>query len=1278
MTRQMRRLPAPDDPLPTGQDFYELRREAIGLIAEMAGDTWTDYNAHDPGITIVEAVSYAVTELVWRMQLPIADILQSGSTARGADPYPGQPFFTARSVLTINPTTTDDFRRLLIDLEDVRNAWVRARECACDVPLYAWCEDRQLTLSYQPAQRKYPDTELIEVRPRGLYDIALELEDDDDLGNLNDRKLVIQELVFDDDGRPHPLTVEVRFPAWEPTDRGGRQIFVYGDDISAAVASVLSLTKSPSIDVGDQGLQRHWQRVFYMSFDVTVGADTVRIEHAAVRVFGDQFTRSTTTTNLVRTLIAEHGPTGTLSRYRAKLRIIDRAVAHAKTFLVQHRNLDEDYCRVQTVTVTDIAVCADVEIHPDVDIELVQANIWFEIEQYLNPPVRFHFLDDLLDEGVPVETIFNGPALRSGFIVSDDLAEAKLRSSVRVSDIINRLMEISGVIAVHNLQLTAYDQEGIAHVGLADPSWDDDGTAHFDPARVSASWLLVLPEGQQPRLYHRMSRFLFSGNGLPLLPRTDEAVDALMQLRGAASRPKLHQGADDLLAPAGDARDLDTYFPVQHSLPQTYGIGGTGLPAAAPPLRRAQARQLKAYLLVFDQLLRNAHTQLARTADLFSLLPQEATYFTKVFSNREIDGLDDLADGLDQDALDNLAETAPEFVDRRNRFLDHVLARFGEQFSEYALLMANLHGEAAAKRDLIEDKTAFLNAYPQLSHDRGRAFNRTVPPGWPGNLSGLQHRVHFLLGCPDHRLVWSAHSTDAVPGYTQDLLLRNRSGAELLRFTVPDSLTAALAAVVAAGSLVEAGHKFQIVVEDSGLQLFTRTPDDDTSTARSLHDVVGDTAHVLVDAIGTAFRSIVAELTVPDQYRIAPAGLGVSPGLQVTNGQGDVVGECGDGFDTATAAEAYREELLAWGAQERAIIVEHLLLRPKFPGDALYPVNADDACSTCGDEDPYSFRLTFVIPGWTTQLNTDMRLREFAERTIQKETPSHLIMKICWVGNDDFAADPCDPIVDEIAEIIERHWAAIVDEPPNRTDICVCASAVLAAFRSVFESWYETQALEHHQHDSVQLALRAALAAVDLNAVGCAAQIDDELRSALHDLATEFFAEIVLRGRQFDRLEAAWWKWLDADSTIDWTEERLAETLTAFLATRVDGSGSVTSDQLCGCAAVLLADFGTGFARWRDNNISAGLALGDFSDFVPTPVTLCPDIAFSAGTADAVSDLLTDRYLRYTEVSYRLRVLLDTLSELRNTYPSGTLHDCSESGSRNPIRLGQTALGSNV
>jgi hypothetical protein len=267
-------------------------------------------------------------------------------------------------------------------------------------------------------------------------------------------------------------------------------------------------------------------------------------------------------------------------------------------------------------------------------------------------------------------------------------------------------------------------------------------------------------------------------------------------------------------------------------------------------------------------------------------------------------------------------------------------------------------------------------------------------------------------------------------------------------------------------------------------------------------------------------------------------------------------------------------------------------------------------------------------------------------------------------------------VLDELAALLEERWSAAAGEPPTREQACECAAAVLDAFRTAFEAWYEDRTLDQHQPEELHRALVAVLEPVDLGALGCAAGIDDDLRAALLSVVVDRFQDIVLRGRQFERFEDVWCRWLQADARIDWTEERLPETLTALLADHL--TGDAAADQLCGCAADLLAAVGAAFAGWRDTQVRAGTPFADFAPFDPGPVQLCADHAFDAGAADAVRDLLRDRYARYAEVSYLLRLVVDGLAGLRNTYPGGTLHDCDEGDDRNPIRLNQTALGSNV
>ena len=59
-------------------DFSELLEKGMKYVQELSGDVWTDYNSHDPGVTILEQLCYALTDVAFRTSLPIEEILTPG------------------------------------------------------------------------------------------------------------------------------------------------------------------------------------------------------------------------------------------------------------------------------------------------------------------------------------------------------------------------------------------------------------------------------------------------------------------------------------------------------------------------------------------------------------------------------------------------------------------------------------------------------------------------------------------------------------------------------------------------------------------------------------------------------------------------------------------------------------------------------------------------------------------------------------------------------------------------------------------------------------------------------------------------------------------------------------------------------------------------------------------------------------------------------------------------------------------------------------------------
>ena len=110
----------PENP---GLDYDWLKAEGTRRIQASAGKVWTDYNESDPGVTTLEQLCYALTELSYRAELPLEDLLIAepggGIDARRQALYP------ARDIFPTNPFTEHDYRRLLIDrVPGVENAWI--------------------------------------------------------------------------------------------------------------------------------------------------------------------------------------------------------------------------------------------------------------------------------------------------------------------------------------------------------------------------------------------------------------------------------------------------------------------------------------------------------------------------------------------------------------------------------------------------------------------------------------------------------------------------------------------------------------------------------------------------------------------------------------------------------------------------------------------------------------------------------------------------------------------------------------------------------------------------------------------------------------------------------------------------------------------------------------------------------------------------------------------------------------------------------------------------
>ena len=162
-------------------DFQFLRRTGINYIEQLGSKLWTDFNSHDSGITILEVLSYAITDLGMRMDLDTADILASKDETKDIQ----NQFFKASEILPAKPLTQLDYRKLILDIGDssmgsklVKNCWLVPRDQA----LYVDCKTGDIAFDITDLQTEKPQSFDV----KGLYDILIDYEEDiDDCGRSN-------------------------------------------------------------------------------------------------------------------------------------------------------------------------------------------------------------------------------------------------------------------------------------------------------------------------------------------------------------------------------------------------------------------------------------------------------------------------------------------------------------------------------------------------------------------------------------------------------------------------------------------------------------------------------------------------------------------------------------------------------------------------------------------------------------------------------------------------------------------------------------------------------------------------------------------------------------------------------------------------------------------------------------------------------------------------------------------------------------------------------------
>lgn len=645
-----------------------------------------------------------------------------------------------------------------------------------------------------------------------------------------------------------------------------------------------------------------------------------------------------------------------------------------------NRNLCEDLVDIKKVVDYPIKICADIEVNTEADEELVHANVLHALESYLSTTVNFYSLKQMIDKGYSTLEIFDGPSLENGFIDTKELLTADLRNEVRLSDIMRIIMSVPDVILIKD-------------ISLGNCSGDD----------LENKWLICLAPYQKPVICVK-SVFNYNKGLLPLNINQAQVKIYLDAIKAEKDKATTNASQNkELEIPNGEYLNTDFYTTIQNDFPETYGIGEVGLPTRASVERKSKAKQLKGYLLFFDQILGSYFKQLGQVSELLSVSGNlTRTLFTQVV--KDIEGANDIVAGYDNYTDDSITELLfdqqDNNIERRNKILDHLLSRFAENFSEYVFVNKTIYGNTT-DQVVLRDKENFLKDYKVVSKDRGNAFDYYKQPIanlWnTNNVSGAEKRISRLIGIKDYSR-------------------RNLSNSFVQMYNFIDSDNQSV-------------YRWRIVDKNNEIVLSSTAEYFDTSAAnKELYFAVLQIIQTREYKIKEAFKNgTVKDLSIIDNILIQKSDAGkysydiINPAINDKKNPDRIIARRYEYYTDLHDLEKSILDLIQFMkedfTEEGMFLVEHMMLRPDVNQitvnpDTFMPICAEE-CGDCEPIDPYSYRVSVVLPGYTLRFaNTDFR--NYIEKIIKEELPAHVLAKICWIGYRE--KDVKDPAENQLVQ----------------------------------------------------------------------------------------------------------------------------------------------------------------------------------------------------------------------------------------------------------------------
>ncbi len=625
----------------------------------------------------------------------------------------------------------------------------------------------------------------------------------------------------------------------------------------------------------------------------------------------------------------------------------ERILAQIRKDFVSQRNLCEDIH--ESISVTQSVDChlnGTIEVDGTADSTEVLAMVYQCAAQHIATSVHVVPLQSHIGK-VTLPDLLTGPLTQHGHVHLDDTGERG--DIVLIADLISAIQQIDSIVRVQNLSIRVMYPDG--------PKLHHESVKR----RIGNTTLrLQLPRLRDSKNQDRV-RLVKRGRVLPVSIAATVSKYRQLQFTSRAARTTQSRPANFYTLPSGQRRRFGRYFSLQNHFPDIYGINANGVPGSASRQTQASAKQLKAYLMLFEQILANHAANIDGVCDLFSNVDElGATYQYQVLDKDTIAGVDELYRSPPEPYL---RQTLAEFdsrAERRSRQLDHMLAVFGERFTQDSLRHFNYYSSQNNQiLDIALNKVAYLRHVVEITRDRIGGSDYTKRHA----IAGFARRVSLLLGFSR----FSGSLNAAVAIYHIDL-----DGAEQTR---PSRQTAT----------ENAGDEFR------GVPFVRLDPESDTQAWHAARQILRQSKYG---------RNLLVNGTRLELYRYYQRKPSTEIVLVLCSSEDRSVYPLARFADVQMAAEAanalqhYLTRICR--ASEGLHIVEHVLLRPA----GAKPAHVGQRPLVDNEtlwRDFYPLRFSVFFPNWTTRCQ-DKNFQLLAEETIRINSPAHVYGQCFWLS----------------------------------------------------------------------------------------------------------------------------------------------------------------------------------------------------------------------------------------------------------------------------------------